>query len=263
MVKAKKSYKKKAIRRRRTLKVTKTVKKYVARQIARNIENKTYSMYFPTQPVYPSNHANFQAQINPLTPYASYMNIVQGTSQGTRIGNEIKIKKLVFNFVLSPTSYDTVANNQPSPSEVILWIFYDKLNDTQIPTIGNDFLQLGGSAVALTNTLMDVGAPVNTDRYRVLSRRVYKVGFSAYSGTGTLPIYQSFTNNDYKLNVRKSINLMPYIVKNVKFNDNNATPTTRGLFYVFQAVRAAGGPYGNTYMPVNAAVTVDMQYEDA
>lgn len=254
--KMKKTYKKKGTSKT-------TVKAIVKREIARNIENKTFSIYTSVQPVYPYGSPNFQASINPVTPYASYLSIVQGTSQGTRTGNEIKIKSLMFKFVLTPTIFDATFNFQPRPTDVILWIFYDKTNDNIIPQIGTDFLQLGGSSVPLQNSLIDITAPVNTDRYRVLFRKVYKVGFASYNGSGTLAAFQSFSNNDYKLNIRGSVNLMPYIVKHVKFNDNNATPTTRGLFAVFQAVSAAGGAYSSAYIPVNAAVTVDMQYEDA
>ena len=56
---------------------------------------------------------------------------------------------------------------------------------------------------------------------------------------------------------------MPYIIKNVKFNDNVATPTTRGLFIVFQAVKATVGNYASTQVPCMAVVTSDMEYEDA
>jgi len=242
---------------------TKSVKRIVKTALSRNIENKTFSAYFSNQPVYPSVHPNFQSQINPCTPYNAYLDIQQGVGQGGRIGNQIKIKSLVMKYVLSPLQFDTTTNNQPRPTEVILWVFYDKQNPTTIPQIGNDFLQLGGSSLPLQNSLIDVTAPVNTDRYTVVYRRSHKIGYSAYNGTGTLPAFQSFTNNDYKLNVRGTVYLTKHAIKTVKYNDSNDSPMTRGLFYVFQAISANGGSYTSVQLPVNAAVTLDVKYEDA
>ena len=95
-------------------------------------------------------------------------------------------------------------------------------------------------------------------------KRVHKVGYNEFSGgSGTNPAAGYYSNNDYKMNVTGSINLMPYIIKNVKFNDAAATPTTRGLFIVFQAVKATVGSYASTQVPCMAVVTSDMEYEDA
>ena len=244
---------------------TKTnLKKMVKMEVSRNIENKTYSTYFSNQQIYPSNSPNFQSSINPVSPYAGYMNIVQGTSQGTRIGNAIKIKSLNFKYIISPNPYDAVTNQQPQATNVIVWVFYDKSNPVNIPTIGSDFLQLGGSATALQNSLIDCTAPINTDRYRVLYKRIHKVGYNEFSGgSGTNPAAGYYSNNDYKMNVSGSINLMPYIIKNVKYNDAAATPTTRGLFIVFQAVKATVASYASTQVPCMAVLTSTMEYEDA
>jgi len=260
----KKVYKKKVVKSKRRPKVgLATVKSIVKRAVARNIENKTYSTYFSNQPIYPSTHVNFQSSINPVSPFSGYMNIVQGITQGTRIGNTIKIKALNFKYVLCPTPYNPVTNSQPSPTEVILWIFYDKSNPVNLPTMGSDFLQLGGSATPLQNSLIDCTAPINTDRYKVVYRKIHKLGYSTFSGSGGNPSAGNYANNDYKISIKGSVNLMPYIVKNVKFNDNNPTPTTRGLFAVFQAVRSVNSNYTSDQIPCMAIITSDMHYEDA
>lgn len=239
-----------------------TIKKMVKRAIAANVENKEINVYTPSQPIYPSVNANFNANIRALTPNSLTMSIQQGTSQSQRIGNQIKIKDLKFKYTITPNAYNAASNAQPRPSEVIVWIFYDRLNPTVIPTIGNDFLQLGGSSQPLQNNLIDTQASVNNDRWRLLYKKVHKVGFSAYNGTGTLPSFESFTNNDYKLTVRNTVNLTKHIVKTVKFDDNDTDPTSRGLFICFQAV-ASLSPYNTAEIPCTVASTIDCIYEDA
>lgn len=43
---------------------------------------------------------------------------------------------------------------------------------------------MGGSSTGLSNTLTDTIAPVNNDDYRLLFRKVYKIGFVDNFGIG-------------------------------------------------------------------------------
>lgn len=245
--------------------VPKLVKEFVKASISRKQENKTQEFYDASVALSRYGHANFIAtNIRPVSPFGSNLSIIQGTSQGARIGNQITCKRLMFRGTIIPNTYNVTTNPVPKPQMVVMWILYDREVPTTDPVIGTDFLQLGGSTQALTNTLTDVTAPLNNDRYRLLTKRVFKVGYASYGGTGTQAAAQSFTNNDYKLNCMFRINLTKYMIKKIKFNDNNATPTSRGLFYVIQPVNADGSlGTAATDIPCYLSYTLEIDYEDA
>jgi len=239
------------------------VKTIVKKAIARNVENKTNNYLSTGTSIYPSNSASFLSSIIPLSPYPAFIDIDQGPAQGERIGNKIKIKSLRLKGVMYPRGYSATNNLTPQPVQVIFWLLYDKQNSTIIPAPGADFLQFGNASIALQNDLVDCWAPVNTDRYRVLKKKVFKLGFADYSGTGTNVVSQSYTNNDFSLNKTFSINLTDYVIENVKFNDNNTSPTTRGLFWMFTAVNALGTNMSATTIPASMQWNLSCDYEDA
>jgi len=63
-----------------------------------------------------------------MLPYTGYGTIPQGVTQGTRIGNTVKVKKLMLSYVLRPTSYNATFNAFPQPVEVDLDTFFVDLD---------------------------------------------------------------------------------------------------------------------------------------
>lgn len=245
----------------RTMSMIKTL---IKKEFSRNAENKCAQYYGTLLNIGPvANTAVFANSVIPISPYASYLSIQQGTSQGQRVGNRIKIKNLTFKGSFVPSAYNATTNPVPRPCNIVMWLFYKYDNPDTLTVPGNDFLQLGGSSQALTGGIIDQTAPINTDSYRVLAKRVFKLGFAAYEGTGITVSQQAFHNNDYKYNCPFSINVTKYLVKNVKFDDNTTSPTTRGLFACFEAVSATGGAMTSAYIPAELSYTLDCSYEDA
>lgn len=238
-----------------------TVKAIVKKEIARQAENKVFNVYQANANIYPYSNASFINSVIPLTPYAGFTQIEQGVGQSQRIGNRIKIKSLLFKYVIQPLGYNESTNGTPRPTHVILWFYHARNNPTEIVPPGNDFLQLGGSSTSLSNSMTDVIAPVNNDEYRLFFRKVHKIGFADNSGTGVHISNQSYTNNDYKLSVSGYQNLTKHIVQNVVFPDNSSFPTTRGLFVIAQAV-AVGANYTGGIIPCKWSYTIDTYYED-
>jgi hypothetical protein len=254
--KDKKSYKKKP-------KMTvQDVEKIVKTQISRNIENKTIQWY-GTKNIYPSISPGWDtSNIFPLTPYSGVLQIAQGASQGQRIGNAIKIKKLIFSGIFTPLAQQAVNNPTPKPQYVILWLVHDRLNPVTNPQVtSNSFIQNGGSSSNLTNTLQDVYAPINNDRWKLYKKKVYKLGFENQGGSSAPTTL--FANNDFKLSQRMNIDITDYIVQNVKFNDNNTDPITRGLYCVVTTVSAVPTVNDNTDIPVQGWFRLHCVYEDA
>jgi len=243
------------------------LKAMIRREIARNVENKTQQYYnFQRVLEVPSTGAAFTtANIFPVGVDPSSLVISQGAGQGQRIGNKIKTKKLTFKGTFNPTSYDAITNPNPQPNQIKMWIFYDKTDVTAVPTplSSNDFFQDGSTSRSFSSDLADMWSPVNTDRYRVLATKTFKLGFASGNGTGAAAIQQFFANNDFKLNCNFSFDLTKHYPQMVNFQDTTAVPTTRGLFCMVEYVLASGAPIGTGSRAVNMQYVIDYHYEDA
>lgn len=254
-------------RRRKTYKRKTTgIKKMVRREIARNTENKTFQYLGTGLDLLPSTSVSFDSNIIPVTPYASYLAINQGTGQGQRIGNKIKIKKLKIDGIMFPLGYNAVSNLTPCPLQIKFWFFLDKEEPNAIPApaVAADFFQFGSTSIGFQNELFDHTMPVNTNRYRVLTTRTFKVGYSGYtSGVGNQANQGYFSNNDFKMNARLRVDLTKYCVKNINFRDNNTTPTTRGIYMMAQCCYSNGNPITAGTIPAKLEYMLTVDYEDA
>lgn len=251
-----------------------TVKKIVKRAIAVNIENKTNQFNDSLNVSQSSSSSTGSSFIDDsifcLSPGNSGNGVFiqQGTGQGERIGNRIKIKRAMLNINFTPTPYNADVNPLPSPQFVRMVFFYDRIAPIAVPTPGanGNFFQNGDTYSPFQGNLLDITRPYNLDRFRVLFQKTFKIGYQAYAGTGVNVTSQSFTNNDFKLNIFRKFNITKYLVKNVRWQDNLTTnPTTRALWCALYAVNANNIVVTATvpYTPVGCWYTVSIDYEDA
>lgn len=263
-----KSFKKRTFKKR-VAKLTKPVKRTIQRMISRNVENKTAQVYNYERELWPVTSVNFPTQnIFPLGPDPTSIVIVQGVGQGQRIGNTIKTKKLVIRGTVVPYPYDAVFNPAPGPIQVKMWVFYDKRTPVDVPNpvAGSNFFQSGNTSKGFQNDLADLWSPVNSDIYRILATRTFKLGNAEYAGTSppvSTASAQYYTNNDFKYNANFSINLTKHYPKTVKFNDNTSTPSSRGLFMMVAFFNANGTQINSGYRAVGMQYMQDYHYEDA
>lgn len=245
-------------------KVSLAVKKYVKTSLARNIENKSAQIqYSASLQGYAGSAIMNQF---PCTPYTGYMTITQGVAQNNRIGNEIRIKKLMYNYVLRPLAQDAVNNPNPQPIEVQIIFAHTLDQPALIPAVGDyqSLFQLNGTSAPPQGTLEDLCTPFNKDYWKILKVVRHKIGYSSAQGTGNQATAQYFANNDFKLNVVRSVNLTKYAPKIVKFNDANNTPTTKGVFVFFNVIPAGQSPaLASGIQPIRVHSYVTMDYEDA
>lgn len=246
---------------------TALVKSEVKRAISAAIEDKEFRTYEANRIVYSSaDNAALNSSIIPLTPYTGFLAIVQGTGQGQRIGNKIKLKTLRLKGTLVPNAFNSITNTTVRPTNIIFWFFYQKDTPTVTPAVGSTFLQLGNSSVGLQNNLTDIWAPINSDLYTLKKKVVYKLGFSAQNpitAEGGDPANQYWNNNDFKLNHHINMDLMPMVVKNIVYNDNTSIPTTRGLFLMIQSVYAGGNAVASGQRLATFSYSLESSYEDA
>lgn len=255
------NYRKKPIKKtyKKRTAVSASVKRYVKRTIHSQIENKCE--VFENSQAVTSYAVNPSLAVQSLIPY---QNISHGTFQGSKIGNEIRTRKLMLRFVLLPMPYDVTNNPTPKPQNVILFIGKVKNAKPQFP-VAADFAKLyqtGDTSAPPVSNLYDCISPLNTDYFTIYKKMMFKVGTNFYSGTGSDANRQFLTNNDYKLNVIKSINITKYCPKLLKFNDGTLQPTNDGLFLWSMSINA-DGTQSIANVTTRLQTTVEYTYEDA
>lgn len=246
---------------------TSSVKKMVRRELARNIENKhSQAVNLNTNLLGCANPAFASNNILCLSPNSTMNPIAQSVGVNGRTGNRIKIKNLTFKGVIWPLPYSASLNAFPRPQQVKLFIFSVKDQPTTFPTItdaAGSFFEFGNGTSNLYDDLVSDIAKVNTDKYTLHTTRTFKVGYAASEGTGVSLGQQAYTNNDFKLNCKFSINITKYCVKNVIYRDNNSDPSTRSVFAMFVPMDADGGSIGPSAYRAAMSYYVDLNYEDA
>lgn len=239
------------------------VKKYVKSLIHRNIENKCVQI----NGGYSFGNINEDNILNayPMCPLSLFWTIPQSITQGGRIGNECKVRKVVLNYILRPNFYDVTSNPLPQPSEVQLILGYFKETPSTLPTSTqlSTIFQSGGSSTAPVGSLRDMISVINKDTFHCAKRWTHKIGLADYAGTGSNAGAQFNANNDFKMNVKKVINITKYCPKTLRFNDGGSSTLTKNLFLLQNAVAAGGGVYGASNLPVNIEFWIDFTYEDA
>lgn len=244
--------------------VSLAVKKYVKSTIHRQIENKSYQVGWSQDLGGYASSATLFAY--PMTPYTGGMNITQGVTQSTRIGNQIKLRKLRFNFVLSSRTYNVANNPSPQPCEIEMMFCSLKPANGELPTAVDiqNLYQLNASSIAPSGFIYDFTQKVNTDLFHIYKRMRFKLGYSAAGGTGVNANAQSFANNDFKLNVVRNLDLTKYAPKTITYNDNASSPTSRCLFVLINVLPTIGGTaFAAGVFPARIDSTVYCDYEDA
>lgn len=223
----------------KSTKVTKPIKNYVKKEIARQAENKQADIVAGYQ-IGPYSGTFWNTTgIIPITPYDGFITILQGTGQNNRIGNQVRTRKVILRGVLFPNIFNATSNPSPKPMEIKFFFGHHKISSTILPQSAsfNAFYQNGSGSSTFTNNLLDLLKPINKDTWTVKKTFTYKIGYAdANSSTGVNYI----SNNDFKLNRKFSIDLTKYCPKVLKWNDNATTPTTNGLFWWIQVVYADG-----------------------
>lgn len=250
--------------RKKPKKVSKSVKKYVKKEIHRNIENKVVSI---NQSLTFGNITESpDLNLYPVLPYAGYTSIGQGVTAGTRIANRCKVMKVLLKYVLLPVPYDATINPLPVPVEVQMFLLNLKQASGVLPTNAQlaGLVQLGSTSTSLTGTLADIAINSwNKDVFNVKTW-THKLGYASATGTGALAANQYNSNNDFKLNIVKRMDITKYVAKYMRFDDSGATHLGKNIFFGFQCVNAGSmGVMGSTVTPARITYWIDIIYEDA
>jgi len=245
--------------------VSLAVKKYVNRTIHMNIENKQVQSQVSSTFGNVVNDAVLN--VRPLTPYPGYIQISQGVTQNGRTGNEVKVRKALLKYVLYPFKYGE-SNNTLVPVEVQLFIGFVKNSSGLLPNTGdfNALYQYNNTTNPIFGDLFDLNQKFNTDYWVIKKYWRHKLGYSTIIASDAEPAakpWASYANNDFKLNVVKTLDITKIYPKTLKFNDISDTLQGQGLFFFYQAVAADGSILAGSQTPAVINWQIDISYEDA
>jgi len=260
VIKRKAVYKKR-VYKKRAPKASSSLVKTIKRVMQKQEETKC-SSYSNLNWFMSPKSTSIDMNVQTLSP-SSYV-INQGVGQGDRIGNKIATKRCILRLVAFPLPYNITTNGTPIPQDIV--IYFGKLKQTLDSPTSTDFTQLyqaGNSSAAPVNSLIDLTKPINTDIFTVVKQIRFKLGYSVYAGTGVNVGNQSFSNNDYKLNFVRNIDITKLMAKHYIFSDNTNPPVNSALFMWNQSVGANGTTAAANVIPASCSYTIDYQYTDA
>jgi len=247
------------------LTVPKAVKAYVAKAINRKAELKHAA------PLVRSNQAirgyGLSGGPTQLTceDITTVFTIPQGTADGQRIGDKIRVKSLnIKGFVNLDSSFadDPIYRKNPMYIKMFVGRRVDTIGDPNVIAGGfSRFLSAGPVAAAPTNLPPDMYRYVNKELYRVYATRLFKIGVSAPSN---VPNDSAQWNNDFHFSKNFSVSLNKH-VDIVKYSDGGIQPANVG-FYVWFLVCFANGSAINLVdnnTPLEWHYDVNCTYYDA
>lgn len=261
--KGKRVLRKRVYKRKSAPKVSKTVKSYVSKAIAKQAENKVININQARE--FGSYLDSNTMNAFPLTPYTTlFPGPTLGVASNQRIGNECRTRNVMLSYVLRPTPYNATANPLPVPVHVQMYLGYLKQSSGSLPGSAEftAFYNNGSSSFAPSATLSDLCADENTDRFTILKKWVHRVGFQVTNGTGSNAGWSSYSNNNFQLNVVKKINVTKYYPKILRFDDASQSLQSRGLFMWYQAIGANGLALASGIRPVAIDFWVKLEFED-
>lgn len=235
--------------------VPRPIRKYVKAIVHRNIENKMRYNYASNQPIETGSPTTMTW---PLLPA-----IDLGTGTGNRIGNIIKPVKGVWKCVVNLLPYSTTTNSAAQPTWVKIWIVRDLRASGQLATMDstsfNAFFNGNNTTLGFQNNCLDTVLDVNTDNFRVLTTRMFKLGLANHISGPTNP--SSYFDNSPASKII-TIDYSKYVKKALKFQDGSTYAINENLYFVIQAV-PCDGTGASSQQKIEMHYTNRFYYEDA
>lgn len=291
--KSKKSAVKRALVKRSRTNISRVAKRVISRLAEKKQASVSWSSALAT------THANYYStsimrqNIHVLTPTdpasGGLISIQQGTGKNQRVGNRIRTTKAVYHGIACPMPLTAVGGTNPTPfipveMKCVIFSLKSQQVETQdqvlslvgTPSAQGSIFNAGGQSYGFPQSynlpsLPQMVAPLNTDLINVHTVRTFKLGGQYNQGTsGTFGGGSSNPNvADFNYNIKFRIPLTKYMPKNVTFNDNSLTSTSRQLFALWIVTDANGcnpvdyNAAGVYYrIPVRLHTFLDYEYTD-
>lgn len=251
----------KIIRRRSTTKVSRKVRKYVKRELSRQIENKEITTYGVNQSLTVQQSGGPAVFKIPLIPAVS-----QGTGNNNRIGNTIRPKSCYIKGFVNCKEYNGSTNITPSPVWIRLMLV-KALNVTYqggAPgELDSAIFKGNGAALGFQGNMLDQTLEINTDLFRPLVDKKIKIGFSSAFVGGLVGTTTNYFDNS-SMSRPFYINWGKYVKKMVKFNDSsNGNSAQNDNLYLLFAVSTCDGATNSGSIPAECHYNNYFRFEDA
>lgn len=232
--------------------VSEAVKKYVKKFVESEQESKIAVGIYAGAGV-----TQTDSLTTPLT-YNAIPSIYQGAEQSDRVGSKIKVKKMMYRYVLNRVAVS------PANAPIVTYVVVGRLRNSYDTPSLTDFNMLkiantaGGAFTKGPITSLDRRTfltPFNLDVWDIKLVKKHKVWNQSNSTSlGT-------TNNDFSYFNEGSLDLTPYIKKDWRYMDTtNQLPENEGLYVMFFGMAADGLTWTNG-VAVDTCITVE--YYDA
>lgn len=192
--------------------ITNAVKRIVGKQT----ENKVATFY--------SNVTAFNQQVNSSGDCLRLIpQISNGTGQGTRIGNEIKAKRLHIRGVLTMTLGQTASANLRFGVRMMIFRCkrFSDWQQTQTDFASSYTRLLEGSVNGLNGDLSNWNAPPNRDYFSIVKDKRYV--FTMGQGATTNEVFNAVKHYSFTI---------PYSKKTLKYDENYSTTDPVNYAYV-------------------------------
>lgn len=243
-----------------------TFHKKVMQVINRVAEHKVVDIQSTTLNLKNMVHTTASTNTIVISPFSTSVVIQQGDGQSQRAGNQIVVTSALLRFNLYPAVYNASSNSVPIPQVILCYIWSLKIADDTIANaqsqVTNNFFQNSSSSSGFSGNLSDLLKNVNTDNIKVYRKFIFKLGASVYSSnTGAQANAYNYANNDFKIYYKKTVNILPYLQKKMKFADNGSTPNNRMLFMTFSPCDADGGANADTTVAEPCTLDWGLEYK--
>lgn len=256
---------------RRPITVRKTsIKRMVKAAVEKEAETKICIFSDLNRPILSSaSLSSFDTNnIIPISCTSGAFELEQGVGESQRVGNKVTVVSASIKGTIHANPYNASTNPLLVPTQIKMFLFYNKLDPQQAPTpaVSADFYDFDNTTTGFRNDLVDMWAPINTEKYSVLATRTFKCGMAdsnqatpGNSTTGPL----NYSNNDFKLNCNFSVNFTKYLPKRQTFRDNTIDSTTRQLYMMFVPCAANGAAITAGNAPCTVQYIAHLKYKDA
>lgn len=223
---------------RKFSKVSTKVRRYVKREIHRQIEGKEITSYAVNNSIAVPQSGGQSIFKIPLIPA-----IAVGGTTNQRIGNSIRPRQCYIKGHVNIKEYNSATNTQPGPIWVRM-LLIKALNVTyQGGSPGELDTQIwkgNGTGLGCQSNMLDQCLEVNTDLFRKLYDKKFKIGAGANTSTG--PVGSNYYFDNSPMSKPFFINWGKYVKKLLKFNDatNGNSVQNDNLYLLFIPSTADG-----------------------
>jgi hypothetical protein len=212
------------------------------------------------------NATNFNTnQIRTVLPTAGGLSIAQGTGQGDRIGNHIRVKRATLRLTTWIQPYNAITNPTPTPSYYRLWLFSPKAT-AALPSATSlaNFFQLGDSTQAPIGNIIDMNYDVNRDAYKLFRTYNKRIGYAAFvASPGGIGGQGYYSNNDSEMFDIAEIDMTPFYPKDLDFSDATIPPTNNVVCFWVEAVCQDGTTQSSGTVTCQTNYQILLEYTDA